>query len=357
MAKFSVTLCLCACLKVALISEVSSSKALSDPPCNKSRLAVLIAGKASRLVWPSKVKQIVKANPDCVQVDFYMRLLKAGNGNGIEFTHVPHQAMSMDWKDPESLLQGTTASIVVKDIIDQNPHVDIPANHTRTRRLGQYLLSTSKAQYLVGVNIIARFSNMETLFHKIMDHEKANGFRYDYVLHTRDDDHYIGPLKIPEKMSIGVTRAEADNIVFHKLCNTWGGVNDKTLLFGRAAAEKVLTRLYSNFWQALPEEDTTEAPNPEVYLNRIINAQGAHCRGVPWEDLSTTDAVYEDGPQGYRLCAKPAYWPCGDGDHPSLDKVHFCGIASNSVAGNDKPLTSLLMGEASSTDSLFLDAE
>eukprot|EP00930_Biecheleria_cincta_P072374 TRINITY_DN5977_c0_g2_i1.p1 TRINITY_DN5977_c0_g2~~TRINITY_DN5977_c0_g2_i1.p1 ORF type:complete len:354 (+),score=58.35 TRINITY_DN5977_c0_g2_i1:44-1105(+) len=352
MARWGVFPCLCACLQVCLISEVSSSKldsrfksnstASADVPCNKTRLAVLIAGKASRLVWPSKVKHIVKANPECVQVDFYMRLLKAGNGNGAEFTHVPHQGMSMDWKDPESLLQGTTAKIIVKDIVDQNPDVakDIPANHIHTR-LSQYLLAPAESQRLVGMNTIARFAHTQTLFHSIMDHEKANGFRYDYVLHTRDDDHYIGPLKMPEDMSERTTREDADNKVFYKYCMFFGGINDKTLLFGRAAAEKVLARLYSDFWKPLPDEEQVEAPNPEIYLKRVIFARGASVRGVIWEDLPTTDAVYEDGPEGHRLCAKPAYWPCGHRDHPSLDKVVFCGAAEIGVIGNDHPMAAL----------------
>eukprot|EP00930_Biecheleria_cincta_P072373 TRINITY_DN5977_c0_g1_i2.p1 TRINITY_DN5977_c0_g1~~TRINITY_DN5977_c0_g1_i2.p1 ORF type:complete len:287 (+),score=41.21 TRINITY_DN5977_c0_g1_i2:311-1171(+) len=273
-------------------------------------------------------------------------------------SHMCHQAMSKDWKDPESLLEGTTASIVVKDIIDENPDVakDIPANHIHTR-LSQYFLSPKESQRLVGINIIARFSHMQSLFHSIMDHEKAEGFRYDYVLHTRDDDHYIGPFRLPEDMSIKMNRADADNKVFHKLCSTWGGVNDKTLLFGRTAAEKVLTRLYSDFWKPLPEEELAEAPNPEVYLSRIINARGGSVQGVPWEDLPTTDAVYEDGPEGYRLCTKPAYWPCGEGNHSSLDSVVFCGAAENGVIGNDHPLSdnapSRLQRFASSIRRLF----
>lgn len=254
----------------------------------------------------------------------------------------------MDWKDPESLLMGTTASIIVKDMIDQNPDVakDIPANHTH-KRLSQYLLSPTESMRLVGMNTIARFSHVQTLFQSVMKHEKAKGFRYEYILLTRDDDHYIGPLKLPEDMTEHVKRADADNQVFYKYCNIFGGMNDKTLLFGRAAAGKVLSRLYSDFWKPLPDEEQVEAPNPEIYLKRVIFARGASVHGVIWENLPTADAVYEDGPEGHRLCVKPAYWPCGHRAHPSLDKVVFCGEAKIGVIGNDHPVTALLQTHSS----------
>merc|ERR1719264_702345 len=107
-------------------------------------------------------------------------------------------------------------------------------------RFSQYPVNSSQ----IGKNVLRRYQTLEFLMGLAATNEQNTGTKYDFVLVTRDDDFWLGPL------DLNAFKAEANSSfkVFSKDCKTWSGMNDKTLLFGHHAAKGVLLRLYSDFW-------------------------------------------------------------------------------------------------------------
>merc|ERR1719487_1319213 len=90
---------------------------------------------------------------------------------------------------------------------------------------------------------------------------KENGGRsYDFVLVTKDDDHWLGPLDLDSF----VRDPPHSKRMYTKNCKVFWGINDKTLLLGARSAERMLGRLYSDFWA--PRGPTLVTQSTEEYL-------------------------------------------------------------------------------------------
>jgi len=190
----------------------------------------------------------------------------------------------------------------------------------------------------VGKNVLRRFKALEYLASKALPRFP------DFVLVTRDDDHWNGPLRLNSFSSLH----EASKKVFTKNCNQHGGVNDKTLLFGRDAALAILPKLYSGFWdnESTLDQTPTELDmtwNPERYLKTMFEFRGVGSHSVEWQLLPTSTSVYQMIGQSPILCRRPFY-DCPDmaaykvipvclaGPHlahslaMSIQKAWFCGL-------------------------------
>merc|ERR1712187_1058757 len=137
-----------------------------------------------------------------------------------------------------------------------------------------------------------------------VEREKADQSQYSFVLVTRDDDHWLAPLDLP---SFATDPTFFSHTLYYKNCKTWGGVNDKTLLFGRAAAERILFRIYTDFWSHNDNESIGSTLNAEMTLKLYALREGVRLLPVDFSRIPTMDSVYMQVGARTWLCQKPGY--------------------------------------------------
>jgi len=176
----------------------------------------------------------------------------------------------------------------------------------------------------IGRNLLRRYQSAERLMSRV----SASGKQYDFVLWTRDDDHWLGPLDLDS--FLGDERAAWR--VYSKGCLTWDGVNDKTLLFGGRAAEAMLGRLHSDFW--LRDKRLEPAKNAESFLRAFAEVKGVEPVPVAFGRLPTADSVFAPAAAGAapRLCQKDRYLCSGLPAGPSFDQPVPCGVPAAQAA-------------------------
>jgi hypothetical protein len=288
---------------------------------NKGRLALLISGLQDRLLVKSKVEQIVEHNRRAgYNVDIFMDVLGSGKQNSGQYSPVDGQINSQEAQDEQKIhgtLRGSRASfvsVVVRPEIEEI-YSSFPADQEPFKgRMAQYSPFTSK----VGRNVLRRFKAGERLMNLTMLTAAQGRFTYDYVLWTRDDDYWLGPFDLPP-----TTPEESFNVVFSKGsgCNAWGGINDKTLLYGWGAAQNLLGRYYSDFW----DPDTSlNTYNMETFLSAFTAFKGMTSSPLAWEKLPTMDSVYIEVDGAPKLCQKSSYRCEGLPEGPPFEVPDYC---------------------------------
>jgi len=291
---------------------------ISDP---KPKLAVLIVGLADRLVLAPKIPTVIQ--PSVAKgwdVDLYVSVVGKGNGSTAAWHPIDNNesaeiAEHLETEDAIKALAssgGWTVRLCELNTESLEVASSIPRN--MPSRLQSYLPNVTE----VGKNILRRFKAIELVMHHLQDMERAYGFSYDFVLVTKDDEHWLGSLNI----STFFADSNHSRRVFTKECLQWWGVNDKTLLFGRQAAEAVLPRLYSDFWMDDPALNTV---NTETFWAALFKIRGVESWPVEFHRLPTCDSIYlkrEDGTP--YLCQKQWYMcpglPTGEG----FEQPEFC---------------------------------
>lgn len=294
----------------------------------RPKLAVLTVGLADRLLLASKIHALLE--PTVAKgwdVDLYVSMVGKGRNNASTFTPVKNNVSAQEAEHLETVdaikASASTGGWTLRfcelnsDVLEVDS--SIRSNITRIR-----LFPPASSE--VGKNILRRYKATELLMHQLQDVEKAHGFSYDFVLLTKDDDHWLGHLDI----STFVAVSDQPKHVFSKNCQQWGGVNDKTLLFSRQAAEAVLPRLYSDFWM---DEPTLNTANSEQFLDELLKIRGVESLPVELYRLPTCDSTWvkrEDGT--LYLCQKEMYmcrklWGCGAPELPTgegWEKPKYC---------------------------------
>jgi len=291
----------------------------------RPKLAVLIAGLADRLVLLPKIhvvlNPIVSSGWD---VDLYLSVVGAGNGSKAVWHAIENSTSAVlaeklhTMADVQSLATagGWTIRFGELDADSQEVASSFPDDPVPDR-LTLYPPTESE----IGMNVLRRFKTTEQLMRKIQEVEEVNHFSYDFVLVTKDDDHWLGPLDMGWFLAV----PEHDQAVFSKDCLEFNGINDKTLLFGRTAAERVLPRLYTDFWN--PNFDL-ETDNIETLWLALVYTKGARSSPVSLEKMPTCDSVYVQRKHGLPyLCQKECYM-CEDYENFPNDgrfsQPHFC---------------------------------
>lgn len=313
--------------------------AASPAPPRGGRLAVLVSGLQDNLLLVSKMKHVVtRAVEAGFTVDLFFDLVASGVPLEVEHAPVDFQASSPEGGESPRSLQpllrasaadagARLARLVVRQNLD--PVEDsFPADPQNfTCRLQQYSPLTSH----VGRRVLRRYKSVEGLFNAVLDATEA----YDFVLWTRDDDQWLGPLDI----TAFIDDHNSTWRLYSKDCKSWGGINDKTLLFGWEAAKALLRRIYTDFW--LPHERLSSVFNAEEYLAALARLRGVESVPVPYCRLPTAVAAYarplgqQDGTPG----APPALCHnfdklCGVvPDRPEFEKPVLCPASGADPAG------------------------
>eukprot|EP00930_Biecheleria_cincta_P041221 TRINITY_DN2822_c0_g1_i1.p1 TRINITY_DN2822_c0_g1~~TRINITY_DN2822_c0_g1_i1.p1 ORF type:complete len:344 (-),score=54.31 TRINITY_DN2822_c0_g1_i1:129-1160(-) len=268
----------------------------------QKHLAVLITGVADRFVWESTVQRM--ARPAIAQgysVDFYVRLVAHGHQNAATFTEISDGSDSqVKMSAVRQGLRRAGANLVSLEILQdlENVSADMP-NNTKPfkRRLYQYSPFTSKT----GRNVVRKLQSVQSLMTQAVLEERSRHFHYDFIMVSREDSSWLSPLdmRVFEGGSQNQTHENrGQNKVFTKNCLSWRttgpAVNDKIFVFGREAAEKVLTRLYSDFWNT-ELAPSLNAYNAEEYWAAYIKIKGAQSAVVDPIQLPTSDTKWQRG--------------------------------------------------------------
>jgi hypothetical protein len=167
-------------------------------------------------------------------------------------------------------------------------------NLTGAHRFEQYPPEKSD----IGQNVMRRVLSLQRLWRRAQEQEPS------FVLVTRDDDYWLAPLNL----ELFLNRSDCQNSVFYKSCLQFGGLNDKTFLFGGSAARRTLDKIFDEFWD--PELDVG---NAERFWAARAQLKGVNTTGVPLEELPTAGAVFQRQDGVHTQCLH-SYYLCPFGD-------------------------------------------
>jgi len=277
----------------------------AQPLLRKPKLAVLIAGLAERLVLAPKIRVLIEPMAATGwDVELYLSVVGMGKGSRKAWHPIENNESAVVAENlgtmaaVQTMAEAGGWTIRFCELDGDSQEVSSSFPRDMPVRLSLYPPASNE----IGMNVLRRFKTTEQLMHKVQDVEKANGFSYDFVLVTKDDDHWLRPLDISRFLAQPTPH---NTTVYSKNCLNWGGVNDKTLLFGRQAAEAVLPRLYSDFWMETPDLVTN---NIETLWRGIFKIRDVISWPVDFELLPTCDSIYLRGDNGMPyLCQKSCY--------------------------------------------------
>jgi hypothetical protein len=259
-----------------------------DKSTHKGTLAVIVVGVQDRLVLSSKLSNLIAPTAKLgYKVDFYISVVHHGIDPGI-YSPIKHstdspegEAMFYSLKEAVASAGGCLRVAEVTDIVN----VSIPPNTPSKKRLFQY----DPLVNVAGLNVLRKFSAVEKVMSKLKQFERP-----DFVVLTRDDDHWLLPF------DLDFFSAQSGTAVYTKNCAVfWGGVNEKTFVFSWDAADKLLSRLYSDFWIDDPQLVTG---NIETYWQQWIKKNSFAHQAVALK-IPTATVGYQDA----ALCIKPFY--------------------------------------------------
>eukprot|EP00930_Biecheleria_cincta_P094760 TRINITY_DN8623_c0_g1_i3.p1 TRINITY_DN8623_c0_g1~~TRINITY_DN8623_c0_g1_i3.p1 ORF type:complete len:515 (-),score=104.20 TRINITY_DN8623_c0_g1_i3:151-1695(-) len=244
------------------IDKDESKKVQSVTADSKGQSIAELAGE-----WSSMVKDL-DAQREADAEGFHVALAKAGVESRVRIT---------SWK--EAVAQLPASQIKVFELVDDKEHVDVPPD--APEKISQYSPKTTT----VGRNLLRRWKSIQDLWHKALEAEKAGNFRYMFVMVAREDPTWLSSLNMNTFNIAG-----SQNAIFSKNCNAWKGLNDKVFVFGRLAAEKSLTGLYTEFWN-----NTVDASNAEGYWKAYTASKGVQSVLVSPLELATSDTKWQRG--------------------------------------------------------------
>jgi hypothetical protein len=243
---------------------------------------------------------------DGYNVDIHISLINvAGTDWKGEASTIGHRASSPYVNMPDSFMRLFRQAVdlaggrvISSELLDGDLDVsDMAAKSANYEVMRQYPPSSTE----IGKNVLRRFKTLESFANHTFDRGLLFGNAaspQDFVLVTREDDLWLGPLHLDEFKA-------SQNSIFTRNCAEFYGVNDKTLLFGREAAKKILKNIYSNY------TSVKESFNAEQHLKRFIEGQSAVSVRVPWGKLPTVEVVYntENDQEENDLCVSGSYMP------------------------------------------------
>jgi len=271
----------------------------------RGRLAVVVSGLQERLLWRSKVERVVAPTVRAGHsVDVYLEVVASGASGRRFATADPKGQVRSPEADVENLGSALAQSITNAGgrlahfrVRQELEELSLPAGEA-AERLPKHLFQYSPLTDPLGKNVLRRYQTTE----RLANLSAASGEEYDFVLWTRDDDHWLGPLDLGRFLA----DSKAPWRMYSKACLRFNGINDKTLLFGREAAKAMLGRLYTDFW--LPEK-SLEVQNAERFVEAFALVKGVESVPVPFGQLPTADSVFVRAAPGAeaRLCQKDRY--------------------------------------------------
>eukprot|EP00928_Gymnodinium_smaydae_P008012 TRINITY_DN12879_c0_g1_i1.p1 TRINITY_DN12879_c0_g1~~TRINITY_DN12879_c0_g1_i1.p1 ORF type:complete len:578 (+),score=125.82 TRINITY_DN12879_c0_g1_i1:49-1734(+) len=272
-------------------------------------LAVLIPGLRKRLVLRPTLDNVISPNAKAgLAVHVYASLVTTGATgkrwvkNEAAASEDPTLA-DLDSSEFEAKVREEVESAGGKlAYLRQLPGGEVldPLPKFALKRWPQYPPSTSD----IGKNVLRRYQSSEFLWNQTRAYEEKHGFRYSFVLLSRDDAYWLGPVLIPS-----FVRPAGDYLgparIFTRSCALFWGFNDKVAMLERAAAEAWLP-LYSSFYH--DSDDSLErSQGAEAFALQLIRLKGLAHYEVPFSQLPSLDSQFEVSNGNAAVCIKPFY--------------------------------------------------
>lgn len=155
----------------------------------------------------------------------------------------------------------------------------------------------------IGRNVLRRYKSVEEMW----SHARRPAFatwpharRPGLTLWCRDDAYWLYPLDLSVLMSYKAS-PDVPNTLFSRNCKRYGGINDKCLVMGAEAADKMLTA-YSAVWT---NDSRLVSAIAEEYLRKLAWTRGVTVQEVPFLQMPCIDSMFQRGPHDTRsLCVK-----------------------------------------------------
>lgn len=277
---------------------------------NSQRVAVLIAGCRDRLIWKSKVERVVE--PLILQgfhVDFFLDLVEADQQSNSVFSPIPGSTdAQIDFDHLNKTLTDAGARLAHLhlhgrlDVEKDYPTQEYIEKHLRGRIWSYSPFSNGVGHSMfpsgVGRNILRRFKATASLMESVEREERQSG-AYGYVLWAKDDGYWLNSLRMSS-----FARPGDQNMVFSQNCLTFGGINDRSLLFGRKAAGAMLMHVYSDFFQ---KEKPLNSFNSEAYWLMLSKLYGVTSVTVEPTALASLNSAIKNGTLCQRQICTAAY--------------------------------------------------
>lgn len=242
---------------------------LSRVTSNGHTLAVLVCGLQTRLTSLSKVRQVVEpAVAQGFQVSVYMELVLTGYENDGYSSNSTYAEVHEFAHALEQKISGAGGRLEFLDLKKDNDEAAIHASVA--------IKPPEKSD--IGRSVMRRVLSLQRLWERAQEAEPS------FVLVTRDDDYWIAPLDLKSFLN----RPDCQNTVFTKNCLQFGGLNDKTFLFGGSAARRTLDNIFDEYWDA-----EFNVGNAERFWARRAQLKGVSTTGVPLHELPTAGALFQ----------------------------------------------------------------
>jgi len=292
----------------------------AQPEVGQRTIAVYISGVKSRLLLNSTLERaLVPLVRDGSAVHVYVSLLFDGTDIG---SWMPVRAHATE--DPSiaplshtdlqeyivDRISRTGACVVCAEVLDKpEPIGEVPEN---PGQITKYPPRATKA----GQRLLRLWKSRERMWHRSLASEAQSRTKYELFFWIRDDSIWLGDVPMPSKL---LATPDAPRTVWARACGGFGGLNDKSVIFGRLAAPVLMT-LYSGFMHGgLP----TNTSNAEQYLLGVVHAAGMVAISPSFEAQPEASAMLFGSPQNLSLCAIGHYW-CGQAISTYSQFLGFC---------------------------------
>jgi len=280
--------------------------------------AVYIVGiKARALLNTTMVHVLRRCVDDGFAVHVYLSLIfdTSGTGNWLRVRQMAREDPAIEHLSRRGLQQyvhdlvrRTGACMLCAEIPQRPPEYKrIPVNPGQLREYPPH--NNSAGRRVLNVWFLS-----ERLWNATLRRERASGKRYEFLVWVRDDAYWVADIPRPSALMEG---REAARTMWSLSCRRWGGVNDRVMMMGRAAAPALLT-MFSGFMRGGFPGGTR---NAEVHLLRTARLRSVVLRRSTIEELPCTSAMVYGAQRGPALCIVRKYW-CGNAS--GVSGLRFC---------------------------------
>jgi len=276
---------------------------------NGHTFAVFVCGLQTRLAFVSKLTHVIEpAVARGYTVVVYMELTKAGFESG-------------SWNAPPSSLSTSPYanmpdfhSVLRQKIHAAGAHLEILDHRegSDTAAIRAFLKRGRKARF-PSLNHDSPFDPLIGVMRRVLPLQRlwrsARKQDPSFVLVTRDDNYWLGPLNL----DLFLHRSNYRESVYSKNCTSQEGIDDSTLLFGGSA----LRQMSKLFWDTVI---ASQIRNTDTFWRSYVRLYNVSSAPVSFRFLPTADAVYQVADGARTQCLRE-YRPCAHGNFEAEDPI------------------------------------
>lgn len=242
------------------------------------KVAVCIGGQTTRMQPPLMVEGLLQPNEGHFLFDFYYNLQVPPEGQ----EHIIYNTDSHITFEPSNYGKMNRTELVINlgkvmttnysAIVNISFHQLVPMDvveHSMGHPLNLFEVEAMKSAK-VQATILNMYLHQMRCINQIVEHERQQGFVYDYVISTREDVYFMRPMNLTYVIS--VLDQEVDHSTAHserkchmvmKECANFFGFNQRMFVYDRKTANITLSNRWNHFRYLLHQNATLI--NTEVF--------------------------------------------------------------------------------------------